>query len=66
MENIQLIEKQIQCLDNRSFTALRNWFFEYEHSRWDRQIAVDSESGKLDFLIDEALVEHRTGKTKPL
>ena len=45
---------------------LRNWFVEYEHSRWDRQIATDSEAGKLDFLIDEALAEHRAGKTKPL
>ena len=66
MTNIQLIEDQIQHLDNQSFAALRNWFIEYEHSRWDRQIATDSEAGKLDFLIDEALAEHRAGKTKPL
>jgi hypothetical protein len=66
MSNIQLIEDQIQHLDNQSFAALRNWFIEYEHSRWDRQIATDSEAGKLDFLIDEALAEHRAGKTKPL
>lgn len=66
MTNIQLIEDQIQHLDNQSFAALRNWFIEHEHSRWDRQIATDSEAGKLDFLIDEALAEHRAGKTKPL
>ena len=66
MSNVQLIEDQIQHLDNQSFAALRNWFIEYEHSRWDRQIATDSEAGKLDFLIDEALAEHRAGKTKPL
>jgi len=66
MANIQLIEDQIQHLDNQSFAALRNWFIEYEHTRWDSQIATDSEAGKLDFLIDEALAEHRAGKTKPL
>lgn len=66
MTNIQLIEDQIQHLDNQSFAALRNWFIEYEHTRWDHQIATDSEAGKLDFLIDEALAEHRAGKTKPL
>ena len=66
MKNVQLIEDQIQHLDNQSFAALRNWFIEYEHSRWDRQIATDSEAGKLDFLIDEALAEHRAGKTRPL
>lgn len=66
MANIELIENQIQHLDNQSFAALRNWFIEYEHTRWDRQIATDSEAGKLDSLIDEALSEHRAGKTKPL
>jgi hypothetical protein len=66
MTSVQLIEDQIQHLDNQSFAALRNWFIEYDHSRWDRQIATDSEAGKLDFLIDEALAEHRAGKTKPL
>lgn len=66
MTNVQLIEDQIQHLDNQSFATLRNWFIEYEHVRWDRQIATDSEAGKLDFLIDEALAEHLAGKTKPL
>lgn len=66
MTNVQLIEDQIQHLDNQSFAAFRNWFIEYEHARWDRQIGIDSEAGKLDFLIDEALSEHRAGKTKTL
>ncbi len=66
MTNVQLIEDQIQHLDNQSFATLRNWFIEYEHVRWDRQIATDSEAGKLDFLIGEALAEHLAGKTKPL
>ncbi len=66
MTTVQIIEDQIQRLDNQSFAMLRNWFVEYEHSRWDRQISTDSEAGKLDFLIDEALAEHRAGKTKPL
>ncbi len=66
MTSVQLIEDQIQRLDNQSFAALRSWFIEYEHARWDQQIAADSEAGKLDSLIDEALAEHRAGKTEPL
>lgn len=66
MTTVQLIEEQIQHLDNQSFATLRNWFVEYEHTRWDRQMAGDSDAGKLDFMIDEALAEHRAGKTKPL
>jgi hypothetical protein len=66
MTTVELIEDQIQHLDNQSFAALRSWFIEYEHARWDRQIAADSDAGKLDFLVDEALDEHRAGQAKPL
>lgn len=66
MSTVEFIEDQIRSLDNQSFATLRNWFIEYEHVRWDRQIATDSEAGKLDVLINEALDEHRAGKTKSL
>lgn len=66
MTTVQLIEDQIKHLDNQSFAVLRGWFIEYEHARWDQQMATESEAGKLDSLIDEALAEHRAGKSKPL
>jgi len=66
MTIVEAIENQIQHLDNSSFAALRTWFFEYEHLRWDRQIAADSDSGALDALIGESLAEHNAGTTKPL
>ncbi|MDA1107593.1 MAG: hypothetical protein O2845_04280 [Proteobacteria bacterium] len=65
MTTVQLIEDQIKHLDNQSFAALRSWFIEYEHACWDQQIMADSEAGKLDSLVNEALGEHRAGKTKP-
>jgi hypothetical protein len=64
MTTVQAIEEQIKQLDNQAFAKLRNWFIEYEHARWDRQIAADSEAGKLDFLVAEAMAEHCAGKTK--
>ena len=66
MTNVEAIENQIQHLDNSSFAALRAWFFEYEHLRWDRQIATDSDSGALDSLIAESLAEHNAGTIKSL
>jgi hypothetical protein len=66
MTTVQLIEDQIKHLDDQSFAVLRGWFIEYEHARWDQQIATESKAGKLDSLIDGALAEHRAGKTKPL
>lgn len=66
MSEVEQIERQIQSLDDEAFAQLRQWFLEYDHARWDRQIEADAAAGKLDFLVDEALVEHRAGKTRPL
>jgi hypothetical protein len=57
---------QIAQLDNASFSKLRDWFIEFDQSRWDRQIEADSNDGKLDFLINAALVEHQAGKIRDL
>ena len=62
MSDVEQIERQIQSLDDQAFARLRQWFIEYDHARWDRQIEADSAAGKLDFLADEALAEHRAGK----
>jgi len=66
MMSVEAIEEQIAVLDNASFSKLRDWFIEFDQSRWDRQIEVDSNAGKLDFLINAALVEHQAGKTRDL
>jgi hypothetical protein len=59
MTEIEQIESEIQRLDDEAFARLREWFIEYSHARWDTQIAADSADGKLDFLAEEALAEHR-------
>jgi hypothetical protein len=56
MTNVETIEEQIAELDNASFSKLRDWFVEFDQSRWDKQIEADSNAGKLDFLINPALV----------
>ena len=66
MSDVEQIERQIQSLDDQAFARLREWFIEYDHARWDRQIEADAAAGKLDSLADEALAEHRAGKTRPL
>lgn len=66
MNEVEQIEQQIEHLDDRAFARLRQWFIEYDHARWDRQIEEDGASGKLDFLVEEARAEHRAGKTRSL
>jgi hypothetical protein len=64
--SVEKIEEQIAQLDNASFSKLRDWFIEFDQSQWDKQIETDSNAGKLDFLINAALVEHQAGKTRDL
>ena len=66
MTNVEAIENQIQHLDDSSFAALRAFFFDCGHLRWDRQIASDSDSGVLNSLIAESLAEHQADTTKSL
>jgi hypothetical protein len=63
---IALLENRIAKLDNDSFSMLRDWFIEFDQARWDKKLEADSNSGKLDFLINSALAEHQAGKTREL
>ncbi|MDX2254869.1 MAG: hypothetical protein NW214_05085 [Pseudanabaenaceae cyanobacterium bins.39] len=60
MTKIELIEKQIADLDYDSFAKLCEWFIEFDQAIWDKKLESDSNSSKLDFLINAALVEHQS------
>lgn len=63
---IEFLENRIAKLDNDSFSIIRDWFIEFDQARWDKKLETDSNSGKLDFLINTALIEYQTGKTRDL
>jgi hypothetical protein len=66
MIQIELLEQYITELDDISFAKLRDWFIEFDQSRWDKKLEADSNAGKLDFIINKALAEHHAGKTREL
>ncbi len=43
-----------QSLTKSDYAQLMRWLNEYDWDEWDRQIGVDSEAGKLDFLVSQA------------
>ena len=55
MSNITEIQQAILGLPEADYLQFRRWFNELDWAKWDRQIESDSENGKLDFLIAEAL-----------
>jgi len=66
MLKVDEIKDAIESLPEDEFLQLRHWFSEKDWQKWDRQIEADSKSGKLDFLVEEALDEKRSGKLKAL
>lgn len=54
MSTVEEILRSIESLAEEEYTRLREWFSERDWEKWDKQIEVDSESGKLDFLVKEA------------
>jgi len=63
---VEEIQVAIESLPYQEYVRLRQWFSERDWQKWDRQIEADSESGKLDFLIEEALDEKNQGMLKEL
>jgi hypothetical protein len=66
MSKVQRIQTEIESLSDEEYSKLRQWFSERDWEKWDRQIEADSGSGKLDFLIKEALDEKSKGNPKEL
>ncbi len=60
------MEKAIAKLSPEELAELRAWFYERDQEEWDRQIARDSEAGKLDKLIAQAKRDYAAGNGREL
>jgi hypothetical protein len=66
MSKLEKIQAAIESLSEEEYSRLREWFSEKDWEQWDKEIEVDSQSGKLDFLVKEALEEKSQGRLKDL
>ncbi|MBC8440680.1 MAG: hypothetical protein H8D87_13500 [Deltaproteobacteria bacterium] len=66
MAQIAEIKKKIENLPKQEYDVLRQWFAEKDSEAWDTQIIEDSRSGKLDFLVKEALQDKNNDNLKAL
>lgn len=66
MTKLQSIQAEIETLAFDEFTDLKNWINELDAQKWDQQIEKDSNAGKLDFLIEETLLEKNQNKLNKL
>ena len=66
MTRIEEIKNAVVSLPADEYRQFRDWFLELDWAKWDKQIQADSESGKLDFLIKEAMEEKKRGNLRDL
>ena len=64
MKSIEEAIEFIESFPKDDFYKLRNWILERDQEKWDREIEEDSKSGKLDFLIKQALDEKKQLRTQ--
>jgi uncharacterized protein YfaT (DUF1175 family) len=66
MSTITEIEAAVKRLSREDLARFRSWFQEFDADAWDRQFEQDALAGRLDFLADEALKDHREGRCTDL
>jgi len=63
MTRLEGLQAEIETLDHDEFAQLLSWMNERGWDEWDRQIAEDAASGKLDELVKAAREAHRRGES---
>ena len=66
MARVEQLTIEVQQLNRDELAAFRDWFRKYDSDEWDKEIEEDVSAGRLDKLANEAIAEHRAGRTKEL
>lgn len=64
--SVKEIEVFVSQFTREELSEFRQWFQEFDWEMWDREIEQDLAEGRLDFLIQEADEDYKTGRTMPL
>ena len=66
MSDLEELEHRIQNLPTDELAKFREWFIEFDHLLWDKQIEADSKAAKLHGLVSEALADYQAGKAREI
>ena len=62
MTTVQEIEKAVLRLPKPELDNFRSWFETFDQDGWDRELERDVQSGRLDLLADQALLDFQAGR----
>jgi hypothetical protein len=63
---VQEIESAVSGLSPSDLSRFRQWFEEFDASRWDKQFEADAAQGRLNAIAERAIADYRAGKCKEL
>lgn len=66
MTRVEELELAVAALPEKEYDQFRCWFLERDWEKWDREIEADAQAGKLDFLMQEALLGQRENRLREL
>ena len=66
MSKLSEIETSVAKLHEDDFAKFRQWFWEDENEKWDKQIEKDIAEKKLDGLTAKAIADFKKGNFKSL
>jgi hypothetical protein len=66
MTKIEKLERDIRGLSPKELATFREWFAAFDAAAWDHQFEQDVKAGRLDKMADEALADHRAGRSQKL
>jgi hypothetical protein len=66
MTKVEKLEHEVQELSREELSVFRDWFSKYDSDEWDRQIEKDIRMGRLESLAEEAIADHKAGRTREI
>lgn len=66
MTKLDQIKSSIEALSPEEVRRLGEWLEDLEGRLFDEAIERDAKSGKLDHLAQQALADHKAGRTRKL
>ena len=66
MAKIEALTNEIEQLSREELAVFREWFRKYDSDEWDKEIEEDIRAGRLEGLANEAIADHKAGRTKEL
>ena len=64
MAKVNELANEVQQLNRDELAEFRDWFRKYDSDEWDKEIEEDVLAGRLDKLANEAVADHKAGRTK--